>query len=511
MLYNKISSIISANGGAFMSADNRLGKGRKFLSIILGALVCGFMWRARGEHGFGSAWGLTGVFAVMTLLIFAFYGNRAKIKYELLPLGCITAFLATPAWGVVNGLAGGYMRSGAPSPETGEELQSVVNGYHGLIMLIMTGFALICLYGIFAGTLFSSREYKFYHYAVYAAVFLAVVYIAKTTYAHYLVKLIIPEAEKSFSQFAVSAGFANAKQAYLKYFFDYSGLKKLLFGRAYAECVEHIAFVSGALALILTALIAFRDKITALVSLVINFFAAIGITVSDVFLISDSGSRGSILFGKSIPAFLNIKSWGLWEYFTGFFIGLGIMLIIALLPDKYTAGRHYRNEPAIANKGIRFAYNLLLTFGFALLAVPVRASGLRIADFFESLNLISESRNELVSYIVLGVAGVICAAVVIAVLKKNILDKNLPVPVRKKPLDFAQTLLPVYILIILVIFLIPDGEGIAFIREGIKNPAAVPSGLDKANTFAALSAVISLLILIPLKKREKKHRKHSSQ
>ncbi|MBR6361286.1 MAG: hypothetical protein IKS04_05765, partial [Clostridia bacterium] len=365
--------------------------------------------------------------------------------------------------------------------------------------------------GIFAGTLFSSREYKFYHYAVYTAVFLAVVYISKTTYAHYLVKLIIPEAEKNFSQFAVSAGFANARQAYLKYFFNYSALKKLLFGRAYAECVEHIAFASGALALILTALIAFRDKITALVSLVINIFAVAGITVSDIFLISDSDSRGSVLFAKQVSAFLDIKSWGLWEYFTGFFIGLGIMLIIALLPDKYTAGRHYRNEPAIANKGIRFTYNLLLTFGFALFAVPVRALGLRGADFLEGLNIISESRNDLVSYIITGAAGVICAAVIIALLKKNILDKNLPVPVRKKPLDFAQALLPLYILIILVVFLIPDAEGIAFIREGIKNPAAVPSGLDKANTLAAVSAAVSLIILFPLKKREKKHRRHSSQ
>ncbi len=494
-----------------MSADNRLGKGRKIASIILGALVCSFMWRVRGEHGFGSALGLAGVFTVMTLLIFDFYGNRAKIKYELLPLGCITAFLATPAWGVVNGLAGGYMRSGAPSPETGEELQYVVNGYHGLIMLLMTGFALVCLYGIFTGTLFSDKEYKFYHYAIYAAVFLAVVYIAKATYAHYLVKLIIPEAEKSFTQFAAAEGLASAKQAYLKYFFNYSGLKKLLFGRAYAECVEHIAFASGALALILTALIVFRDKITALVSLIINIFAAIGITVSDIFLISISDSRGSILYGKSIPAFLNINSWGLWEYFTGFFIGFGIMLIIALLPDKYSAGRHYKNEPAIANKAIRFVYNLLLTFGFALLAVPVRAAGLRIADFLEGLNVISHSKNDLVSYIVTGVTGVICAAVIIAVLKKNILDKNLPVPVRKKPLDFAQALLPVYIIIILVIFLIPDAEGISFVRAGIKNPAAVPSGLDKANTFAVISAVLSLIILFPLKKREKKHHRHGAQ
>lgn len=494
-----------------MSADNRLGRGKKILSIILCALICGFMWRVRGEHGFGSSWGLAGVFAVLTLLIYAFYGNRAKIKYELIPIGCITAFLATPAWGVVNGLAGGYMRSGAVSPETGEELQMTVNGYHGLIMLILTGFALVCLYGIFTGTLFSDKEYKLYHYAIYAAVFLAVVYIAKTTYAHYLVKLIIPEAEKSFSQYAAAEGFAGAKQAYLKYFFDYSGLKKLFFGRTYAECVEHIAFASGALALILTALIVFRDKITAIVSLVINIFAAVGITVSDIFLISDSDSRGSILYGKTLPSLLNIKSWGLWEYFTGFFIGFGILLIIALLPDKYTAGRHYRNEPAIANKGVRFAYNLILTFGFALAAVPVRAAGLRIADFLEGLNLISENKNDLVSYIVIGAAGILSAVLIIAVLKKNILDKNLPVPVRKKPMDFARSLLPLYIIIILVIFLIPDAEGISFIREGIKNPAAVPSGLDKANTFAVVSAVVSLFILFPLKKRDKKHRRHSEQ
>ena len=509
MYFRGLCYIIQNNtvlGDEFMSADNRLSSGKKFAGVILGALLCGFLWRVRGTHGFGSAWGLALVFACMTLLIFSFYGNRAKIKYELLPIGCISAFIATPAWGIVNGLAGGVLR-GSLAGADGEELETVINGYHGLILLIMTGFALVCLYGIFVGTLFSPKEYKLYHYLIYAAVFLAAVYAAKLTFAHNLVKIIIPEAVREFSKGIADAGKdGGVRQVYLHYLFNAAGLKKIAYGRAYGESVEHIAFAFGALALILTSLVAFRDKITAFISFIINLFAAVGITVSNVFLINSSHNPGNIIGSLRLPGFLSRTSWGMWEFFTGFFIGLGIMLVIALIPDKYTAGKHYKSESAISNKIVRFVYNYLFTFGFALAAVPVRAAGLRLADTLEGAGVISSERNELVSYIIIGVLGAAAAVLLFALLKKNILDKNLPVPVRKKPLDFARLVLPGYTLLILILFLIPDAEMLSLISSA-KAPAEFLQGLDRANIAAVISAVLFLAAFVTVKKRSVSNRR----
>lgn len=46
----------------------------KLLSVLLGTLTCAFMWRCRGESGWGSSWGLYSVGLMMILLIYQFYG-----------------------------------------------------------------------------------------------------------------------------------------------------------------------------------------------------------------------------------------------------------------------------------------------------------------------------------------------------------------------------------------------------------------------------------------------------
>ena len=64
---------------------NRVSDVPKIILIILGAIVGGFMWRCRGDGGFGSSWGLYSVGLVLMLLIYHFYGNRKGMKYEMIP------------------------------------------------------------------------------------------------------------------------------------------------------------------------------------------------------------------------------------------------------------------------------------------------------------------------------------------------------------------------------------------------------------------------------------------
>ena len=51
---------------------------RKALSVFLGALLGGLMWRFRGTHGYGGSWGLVAVGTAFALLIFVFYGKSIK-------------------------------------------------------------------------------------------------------------------------------------------------------------------------------------------------------------------------------------------------------------------------------------------------------------------------------------------------------------------------------------------------------------------------------------------------
>lgn len=63
--------------------------------------------------------------------------------------------------------------------------------------------------------------------------------------------------------------------AYLKHFDNIAWAKKIPFGRNYFASIESISQAAGALACSLTALIAFKDKITGLISLAIDFICAV--------------------------------------------------------------------------------------------------------------------------------------------------------------------------------------------------------------------------------------------
>lgn len=493
-----------------MSADNKLSLREKIISVIAGAVLGGFLWRVRGTHGFGAMWGIIMFSSLFTLFIISYYGNRAKIKYELIPVGTLLAMLTVPAWGCVNTFMGGVLR-GTVSGTDGEELSTVINGWHGLWILLMTGFTLLYLYSVFIGSLFSLKEYKFYHYLIIAGVFLIVVYAAKLSFAHNLLKLIIPEVGNSFADGIRSAGSdETVKQVYIHHILSTSALKKIPYGRAYGETIEHISYMCGALAVLLTALIAFRDKVTAFVSCLINLSTACAITVSDVFLINDKVNTGNIIKDITLlPGFLKVTSWSLWEFFTGFISGLLIMLIIAFLPEKLTAGRHYKSESMISNKHIRFIYHLILVFGLCVFAVPVRAFGLRLADTLEAKCIINESFNDTLSIIIAAALGVIIAVIMFIILKKNIINKNLPVPVKEKPKVFSRKILPVLVLVILVIFLIPDAETISDFSQ-IKSPSAMFDLLTGegyiANTFAVISGLLCFIYFTIRSKRKGAHR-----
>ncbi len=474
-----------------MSVSNKLGRGEKAVSVILGALMTGFMWRFRGTHGFGAFWGLVCVGSMVTLLIFAFYGNRSKMKFELIPAGAVIMGITVPAWGAVVNMPGGQITSVALfSGETAERTQQI-NQLSGTAFMLMLGFGLICLFGIFAGTLFSEKEYKLIHYIIFVAVFFAAVYTAKATFAHTVLRHLVPQITSGFEAGLRDNGIGlTPLKAYLAHFDNMSWAKHIPYGRYYYECVEHIAYCFSALVLILTALLVFRDKITAVVSLAINLFSALAITVSDYFNICEYET--SFLSSLNIPGGLRITSWSLWEFFTGFILGFGIMLTLALLPSKYSAGKKYRSEAYIKNKALRLIFNFA-AFIFVFVVIPVRALILKVSRNAVEFNIIKS--EDTVSVIAIAVISVIASAVIFGVFRKNLYSKNLPVPFKMKPADFAVKALGFYSIYYgAVYFLTGDAQLVRLIYRAIKTPLVFPE-IFRTGDFCSFIPVFSAFIL----------------
>ncbi len=477
-----------------MSVSNKLGKGEKAVSVILGALLTGFMWRFRGTHGFGAFWGLVCVGSMVTLLIFAFYGNRSKMKFELIPIGAVMMGITVPAWGAVVNMPGGRIESVALfAGETVQRTEQISQGA-GIAFMLMLGFGLVCLFSVYAGTLFSKREYRIYHYLIIVAVFFAAVYLAKATFAHSILRRFVPEIASGFEAGLRDNGIdLSLSRAYLAHFDNMSWAKHIPYGRYYFECVEHVAYCFAALVLILTALIAFRDRVTAIVSLAINLFAAFAITVSDYFNICEYET--SFLSSVSIPDSLRITSWSLWEFFTGFILGLGIMLVLALLPAEYSAGRKYRSEPYINNKVLRLLFNFI-AFEFVFVVVPVRAFVLKLSRNGVEYNISKD--EDTVSVIVIAVVSVIAAAVFFAIFRKNLYSKNLPVPFRMKPAEFAVRALEFYSVYYgAVYFLTGDAPLVRLIYRAVKTPYVFPQILREGD-FCSFIPVFTAFVLFNL-------------
>lgn len=460
----------------------------KTLMVLAFAILTGFMWRVRGSHGWGSMWGMFAVGVAMILFIFAFFGNRKKMSYEAIPVAVILMGITNGGWGTLNGQMGGYL--GSTVPFTGEEAVATVeiSPWYGLWVMLLLGFGWMPLFSIFLGSLFSKREYKISSYIAIIAVFYALVAVFMFTLSHYIVPYITPTAVDMFKEGLADKGIEmSPMMAFIKNMGSEAWFKKIPFGRNYYASVRVISYSAAALLSSLTVLIAFRDKITAFLSTAINAVMALAITIADVFLIIDS-DRG-FLAKVTPPAFLAQGSWSLWEYFTGFLMGFGVMLILVCLPKKITQGEgKFEYEPPFKKQWVHGAYSAVLTLFFTFVLTIIRPLGMRIADMLIEKGILKDDEiYEIILMVVLGVIGFIYCAVTV---NKNIMTKALPVPVPRRTEDFCMASLPRYLFVVaLIYFLTYDASFIQI----VKNPSSVLNITTDAGIVLTVLMVASVL------------------
>ena len=486
-----------------LKETRNLTAGVKTLMVFAFAIMTGFMWRVRGSHGFGSMWGMFAVGVMLVLVVFAFFGNRRKMSYEAIPAAVILLGITNGGWGTLNSQMGGYL--GSTAPFTGEEVAATVeiSPYYGLWVMLLLGFGWMPLFSIFMGSLFSKREYKIKNYITIIAVFYILVAAFMFCVAHFILPYISPTAVDMFKEGLADRGIEmSPMMAFIKNLGSEAWFKKIPFGRNYYASIRVISYSAAALLTSLTVLVAFKDKVTAFISTAMNVVMALAITLADVFLIIDS-DRGFL--GKvTPPAFLAQGSWSLWEYFPGFLLGLGLMLIFVCLPKKLTEGEgRFEYEEPFKKKWMHGAYSAVLTLFFTFVLTLARPLGMRIASMFIDRGMLpDEEIYEIVLMVILGGIGVaVCALIV----KKNITARGLPVPVPMRTEDFCMKAAPVYFFLTGIIYFFTDE---ASLWQVIKNPSSLLNVTRDAGIVLIVLMVVSFALFyaffIPARKKAEK-------
>lgn len=454
----------------------KLNVGTKIFSVILGALIGGFMWRCRGDGGFGSSWGLYSVGLVLMLLIYHFYGNRKGMKYEMIPLGALMLGLSVTGYAtVIMQLAGvvwsdlpyaGEMLNGLEPVLVGQygDVYAPIDHTSGAVIIFLMAFTLIPLFAFFVTSLFSGKEYKIKHYLTAAAVYMISSLIFKATVSHFILQLINPD-QVNYAMLGLEAcgrDYSSPMAAYMSHFLDRGWAQDIPFFENYYMSIEHVSDALAVVVLSLYALIFRKDKYTCFGSLVLNFLTAATTTVSTA-LVScgfDSGFFKGIEFSDTFRRF---ATWGTWEFVTGFFIGLFIMAFLALTVKISDRSDECDMSPLIAHEKINFGFSFLLTV-FILGVTPARAIGIRFARLLVGTQVLSD--DEPLGTILTVVLSVIFGVFMIKIISKNMLRKGSNA-FDMSPVKFAKIALPSYLGMCFVVYFFFDMFCIRYISSDI--------------------------------------------
>ena len=477
-------------------STRNLSAGTKALMLFAFSIMTGFMWRVRGDHGWGSMWGMFAVGVAMMLFIFAFFGNKKKLTYEAIPIAVFLLGITNGGWGTLNSQMGGYL--GSTAAFTGEEVaRSIeISCFSGLGIMLLLGFGWMPLFALYLGSLFSKKEYKLKNYIMLIAVYYVVMLAMQASVSHFILPLINPEAVEGFKLGLADRGVDMTPiKAYITNFGSAAWAKKVPFGRNYFTSIEVISSAIAALVSSLTALIVLKDKITALLSTAINFICAVAITAADVFLILDS-DRGFFAAVKA-PDFIVNCGWSLWEFFTGFLLGFGIMLLLICLPESITGGegRFEYDTPVIENDKLRAAFHALFTFVFVFVLTLARPLGGRISEWIAIRGWSDE--EETIQIIIAVALSVIAFIPSVIIAKKNCVSKGLPIPVTKRCEDFCTLAAPIYFAATGIIYFGASYNkrmDILTLFRGIKNPSMLLETLKDGGCVITILMIIAFIL-----------------
>ena len=335
--------------GDKMKKENKVFK--NILTILLGSLLMGLLWRVRGEHGWGSSWGLLNAGFVFTMFLVVIKGSRQKLDIGWLSLTALTFMLTTPGWGTLLSQITGIIYDAEDWINGGSDVYTSVGS--AIFLMLCLGFGLASLFGVMLGRGFSEKQWKIKDIVILLAVFYITDLIASAVISPFILNAVQPEAAQVFEEGLKIQGIdGSAYQVYMEHFKDVSWAKKIDGGRNYFQSCDVITATIKAIASILAVRFIIKDKVSAKVGAVVCSAFAIGITVADLFFYFGNGGYHE-LHESYLPE--SFYAWGCWEYFTGFIAG-GIItaFILKLKPQK--------DVPELAFSKVNEKHKTILTF-----------------------------------------------------------------------------------------------------------------------------------------------------
>lgn len=301
----------------------------KIIYILLGALITGAMWRARGTHGWGSEFGVFTVGMLLLVYIYAVFKRTTNSSYFHIIAAATTCMLTTPAWGTLLNQTSGFFEVSVKNdayvgPET-----AACSPASGVFIMLCLGFGAMPLFMFVVSRLFSEKKYSLLNYAIVFAVFFAAFYISNATVSHFIIKAIQPESVAAFEKGLAECGKEGTAYAvYLKHFSAINWAKKIPFGRNY---FTEVTVVSHAIAALVTAIVikfGLKDKVGGKITFWGSTAFAVGITAANAFFVLKNK-----LTVEAHP-WLD-GAWSFWEFFTGFIAGLIIMIALFVINGKH--------------------------------------------------------------------------------------------------------------------------------------------------------------------------------
>lgn len=297
------------------------------ITVILGALLMGFLWRVRGTHGWGSSWGLLNAGIVFVLFITVAVGERKKMNLAWTSLTALSFMLTVPAWGTLLKQMTGVLDFDGTVYE--------ISPWSGVFMMLCLGFGVASIFGVMLGRAYSDKQWKLWHIIVLVGVFYAVGYLAKATVSHLILQAVQPQAAEALAGELKAVGINDGVyKTYMQHFDNDAWAKKFtqealgrisVAGRNYFQSIMTISSAISAVAVLITTRFVIKDKRAALTGTVTCVAFAIAITLADLFFWFEAK-------GYAVPA--TYASWSLWEYFTGFIAGGIITAFLVSLKKK---------------------------------------------------------------------------------------------------------------------------------------------------------------------------------
>lgn len=330
-------------------------------TVLVGGMLLGFCWRVRGNHGWGSSWGLLFAGLVFTMFIILAVGERKRLDFGWLGLTAVSFMLTVPSWGTLLSQITGILHSEELWGSVENPTVNYVSPASAIFLMLCLGFGLATIWGVLLGRAYSGKQWKLKDFIIIIAVFYAVNYLTKATVSHVILNLVQPQAAEVYARYLNEAGITDSVYStYMKHFDNLAWAKRLDGGRNYFSSIQAISSMLSSAAVLISTRFIVKDKRSANIGFTVSAGFSFAITAADVLFFLSYGGYHM----EHAPYITMNGVWGMWEYMTGFIAGAVITLVMLKMKREDDVSELvFTKVPLKVKTALTFLLSFIFVFG----------------------------------------------------------------------------------------------------------------------------------------------------